>query len=201
VPLVTDLDGTLVATDILFEGALSVFRRTPWVLPQFAVWCCRGRAVLQAEIAARCALDASNLSYRREIVEYLRAERIDGRRIVLASAAHRFTADAVAEYLGLFDLVLATSGFVNLKGARKRDELIIRFGARGFDYIGDSRADTPVWAACRVGYIVGRMRRLPDSSLAARALQGRTFSFPAPKAKTWLRAIRIHQWTKNLLVS
>jgi len=199
-PLVTDLDGTLVVTDTLLEGALSLIRRKPWLLPWMAVWLIRGKAVLKSEIAARGALDPEKLPYRPELVEYLRAERNGGRSIVLATAAPQTTAKGVAAYLELFDLVLASSDSVNLKGTLKRDELVGRFGVKGFDYIGDSRADAPVWAACRMGHIAGSMRRLPNSALSAGTVQGRVFPGPAREFQTLLRAIRVHQWVKNLLV-
>jgi 4-hydroxybenzoate polyprenyltransferase/phosphoserine phosphatase len=199
-PLVTDLDGTLVVTDTLLEGAISLIRRRPWLLPWLAVWLSRGKAVLKSEIAARCALDPEKLPYRPELVEYLRAERNAGRCIVLATAAQQTTAEGVAACLGLFDLVLASSDSVNLKGALKRDELIRRFGLKGFDYIGDSRSDAPVWAACRIGHVAGSMHRLPNSALSGGAVQGRTFPGPAREFRTLLRAIRVHQWVKNLLV-
>jgi 4-hydroxybenzoate polyprenyltransferase len=198
--LVVDLDGTLVATDTLLEGALSVIRQRPWYLPRLGVWLCQGRAVLKSEVAARSGLDPAKLPYRREVVDHLRKEREGGRTIVLATAASRNTAESVAAFLGVFDLLLASSGSVNLKGRAKRDELVRRFGVRGYDYIGDSRADTPVWAACRIGHVAGTMGRLPGSALAAGAVQGTVFAAPPLDARTLFRAIRVHQWVKNLLV-
>ncbi len=199
-PLAVDLDGTLVATDTLFEAALSLIRQKPWSILLFLVWLSRGKAVLKAEIAKRFTPNAASLPYRRDVVDYLRSERIKGRTIVLATAAHRTTADSVAACLGVFDVVVASTDFVNLKGTLKRDDLVRRYGLRGFDYIGDSRADTPVWAACRIGHVGGQMRRLPDSVLAAGTRQGEAFSPPRTGVKTWLREMRVYQWVKNFLV-
>jgi 4-hydroxybenzoate polyprenyltransferase len=199
-PLVVDLDGTLVATDTLIEGVLSVIRQKPWFLPRLGVWLCQGKAVLKSEVAARAGLDAAKLPYRREVVDFLTREHEGGRRIVLATAAARSTAESVAAFLGLFDLVLASEGAVNLKGKAKRDQLVRSFGVRAFDYIGDSRADVAVWAVCRIGHVAGSMRRLPGSAVAAGALQGAVFSAPPLDARTLFRAIRVHQWVKNFLV-
>jgi 4-hydroxybenzoate polyprenyltransferase/phosphoserine phosphatase len=199
-PLAVDLDGTLVATDTLLESALSLIRQRPSSILLFLVWFSRGKAVLKAEISRRVTPHAESLPYRRELVEFLRGERNKGRTVVLATAAHRTIADSVAASLGIFDVVLASTDAVNLKGTLKRDALVRLYGSRGFDYIGDSKSDNPVWAACRIGHVVGPMRRLPRSVLAAGTRQGEAFSPAQPGVKTWLREIRVYQWVKNLLV-
>jgi len=199
-PLVADLDGTLIATDTLFEAALSLIRQKPWSILLLAVWLIRGKTVLKSAIAKRFTPNAESLPYRRDLVEYLRNEGNKGRRIVLATAAHQTTAYQVAACLDLFDVVLASTDSVNLKGKLKRDQLVTLYGLRGFDYVGDSRADIPVWAACRIGHVAGRMRRLPGSVLATGTQQGEVFTRPRPGVKTLLREIRVSQWVKNLLV-
>jgi 4-hydroxybenzoate polyprenyltransferase len=199
-PLAVDLDGTLVATDTLLEAALSLIRRRLWSIPLFAIWLLRGKAVLKSEIAKRFTLNAEGLPYRRDLVEYLRSESKKGRSIVLATAAHRTAAERVAAYLGFFDVVLASTDSVNLKGKFKRDELVGLYGLRGFDYIGDSKEDIPIWSACRIGHVAGGMRRLPRSVLAAGTRQGEAFSRRRPEVKTLLREMRAAQWVKNLLV-
>jgi 4-hydroxybenzoate polyprenyltransferase len=199
-PLVIDLDGTLVATDTLFEGILSLIRKSPLSILQLLVWLSRGKAFLKSEIARRAPLTAERLPYRHNLVEYLQRERGAGRTLVLATAAHQSTANRVADFLGFFDFVLATSDSVNLRGSRKRDELVRQFGERGFDYVGDSRADAAVWEACRVGHVAGVMGGLPASILAGGTEQGLIFTAPRAGLKTWLRAMRVHQWVKNVLV-
>ena len=199
-PLAVDLDGTLVATDTLFESALLLIRQKPWSILLFLVWLSRGKAVLKAEIAKRVTPHVESLPFRSDLVEFIRRERDKGRTIVLATASHSTTADAVAACLGVFDVVLASTDSVNLKGTSKRDALVSLYGLRGFDYVGDSGADVPVWAACRIGHVAGRMRRLPHSVLAAGTQQGEGFSPAGPGVKTWLREIRVYQWVKNFLV-
>lgn len=200
VPLAVDLDGTLISTDTLFESALSLIRQKPLAIFWMAAWLLRGKAVLKSELARRFQPSADNLPYRAGLLDYLRQQRAAGRTLVLATASHRSTADSVAAHLGLFDEVLATSDTVNLKGALKRDELVKRYGLRGFDYIGDSKADIPVWSACRTGLVAGRMEALPGAARAAGAQQGEVFPSPRPSFKTWLRSMRVYQWVKNVLV-
>jgi 4-hydroxybenzoate polyprenyltransferase len=200
VPLVVDLDGTLVNGDTLLEGVLSLIRHRPACILMLPVWALRGRAALKANIAKRFQLDATTLGYRGDLLEYLQSEQAKGRRLILATAANENTAANTSQHLKLFDEVFASTESVNLKGKTKRDKLVERFGPRGFDYIGDSKSDTPIWAACRIGHIAGSMDRLPSAALAAGATQGRVFASRRPKLKTWVRAMRPHQWVKNLLV-
>ncbi len=166
----------------------------------FPAWLLRGKAVLKSRIAERFQPDAANLGYRYDLLEYLQEEHARGRRLVLATAAHESTASNTSEHLKIFREVFASTDSVNLKGRVKRDRLVERFGLKGFDYIGDSKADTPVWTACRIGHIAGRMDSLPGVALAAGAQQGRIFATRRSGLMTWVRAMRPHQWVKNLLV-
>ena len=201
VPLAVDLDGTLIATDSLLESAMGLMKQQPWVVLFFAVWLLRGKAVLKSEIARRFRLNAEQLPYRPEIIAFLQTERVAGRTIVLATAAHQSIADAVSTHLGLFNEVLASNESINLKGFRKRDELVRKFGVRGFDYIGDSRGDVLVWSASRIAHVVaGPLGGVPQRALTAGAKPGRVFAGPRPSVHTWLKALRIHQWVKNVLI-
>ncbi len=200
VPLVVDLDGTLVNGDTLLEGVLSLIRHRPSCILMLPVWALRGRAALKANVAKRFQLDAATLGYRRDLVEYLQSEQAKGRRLILATAANESTAANASQHLRIFDDVFASTESVNFKGKAKRDKLVERFGVKGFDYIGDSRSDIPVWSACRIGHVAGSMNRLPSAAVAAGAQQGEVFANHRPRLKTWIRAMRPHQWVKNLLV-
>ncbi len=195
--LFVDLDGTLVATDLLHESFLAAFRRSPWVALQSVGWLLRGRACLKEELASRGVVDVASLPYREPVLEFLREERARGRRIVLATASWRGLADEVARHLGLFDAVLATSREGNLKGADKARRLREHCGAEPFDYVGDSRADLHVWRAARHAYVVGGMvGRMPGDIAVTRAFA----SPPNGLAPAAWRALRPHQWAKNLLL-
>ena len=102
VPLVVDLDGTLVTTDTLFENAALLLRQRPWLILAMALWLFRGKAMLKSEIASRAQVKAEHLPFRPELVAWLQSESESGRQIVLATGAHQATADAVAVHLGFF---------------------------------------------------------------------------------------------------
>ena len=156
-----------------------------------------GRAALKARVAALAPPNPALLPYNQELLEYLRAERAAGRRIVLATAANEAVAERVAAHLGLFDEVIASTAARNLKGVAKAEVLVARFGRAGFAYAGDSRADLAVWAEAGAAVLVDTA-----PSVAARVavpVEHRIATRPA-LALTLLRAMRPHQWVKNLLV-
>ena len=120
IPLAVDLDGTLIATDLLWEGLFLLLRKNVLYLFMVPLWLASGPARLKQEIASRVNLDPALLPYRTEVIERLKAERAKGRRLILATGTPRKFAEAVAGHLGLFDGVLATDGLANMTAGRKR---------------------------------------------------------------------------------
>jgi 4-hydroxybenzoate polyprenyltransferase/phosphoserine phosphatase len=198
VPLVVDLDGTLTPTDTLVESVLLLARRRPLDLLRLPLWLARGREVLKSEVARRVALDPGALPYREDLLDYLRAEKAAGRELVLATAAHRSVAAAVAQHLALFDRVLATDGARNLKGANKLAAIREEVGP-AFVYAGDSVADFPVWEGAQAAVLVGASGAVTRAVRTKHPIE-KEFPKPATGLGTWRRALRVHQWAKNLLL-
>lgn len=199
VPLVVDLDGCLLRTDLLLETALALLRSHPLHALQMLFWIFRGKAYLKARVAQATDIEAARLPFDERLIAFIRAERAAGRQIVLATASDQRLADRVADFLGLFDTVFASDGHTNLSRAAKRDRLVAAFGARGFDYIGNSADDLPVWAVARRILLAN-----PDAGIRRRAAQlgavAQVWERDAGGPAAWLRAIRLHQWAKNALI-
>lgn len=199
VPLCIDLDGTLIRTDLLHESTLKLLRGGPHLVVMLPLWLAGGKASLKRQIAGRVDLDVASLPYDQEVVDWIRDERASGRRVVLCTASDARYANQVADHLGMFDEVIASDGLRNVSAQRKADTLAERFGERGFDYAGNSSDDLPVWAKARRAIVVG-----PDKRVAAEARRRfaveREFPRQPPGTSVWLRAMRLHQWLKNLLV-
>lgn len=197
-PLAVDLDGTLLRTDTLWELLLSAARTNPWKTMQVLLGLPgASRAKFKSELAGIDEIDPSLLPYDSALLDYLQAEKRKGRRLVLATAAHRSIAEAVAEHLGLFDEVLATDGSVNLKGEAKAAALVERFGEGGFAYAGDSAADRAVWRRAGSALPVGDVERL--SAGIGVAIE-RAFPRARVAPAVLLRQLRVYQWIKNVLV-
>jgi 4-hydroxybenzoate polyprenyltransferase/phosphoserine phosphatase len=199
-PLFVDLDGTLIKGDLLLESGIALLRHSPLALLRAPYWLLHGRAALKAQIARRVHLATEELPATSDLLAYLRHERAQGRKIYLATASDRILACAVAERFGLFDGVLASDGRSNLKGSRKLDAIREVVGDAPFDYAGNDRADLRVWRHARHALVVNAPPRI-----AARAARlcpvEHVFGERTSRFRTWLRALRVHQWAKNLLLA
>ena len=202
-PLIVDLDGTLVYTDLLHESALRASRDRPFDVLRIPLWLLQGKAVLKRKLASRGAIDAALLPYNESLLAWLKEQRAAGRPLVLCTGADRMLADAVAAHLGVFDDVLAGDGATHLVGQDKAEALARQYGHGGFDYAGNSAADLKVWRRARKAIVVNGARGLAGK---AAALCGVEREFPAPargvKAAipAWRQALRLHQWLKNVLL-
>ncbi len=196
--LVVDLDGTLTPTDTLVESIIQVVKLSPINILRLPFWLLRGRTVLKEQVAARSAIDPALLPYRQEFLTYLRAEKDQGRKIILATAAHQSVATGVAKHLGLFDAVLATDAQTNLKGVAKLQAIKDKVGDN-FVYAGDSTADIPIWKAAKAAILVGVAPRLAVSIRKQVTIE-KEFSKEGACFSVSLRAMRVHQWLKNLLL-
>ncbi|MBE0596597.1 MAG: UbiA family prenyltransferase [Desulfuromonadales bacterium] len=198
VPLVVDLDGTLVKSDLLMESFLLLIKANPLHVFLALVWWCRGKAYLKAEIARRVDLDVSHLPYNQIFVDFLKLEAATGRPVILATGADIRLARRVADYFGFFHQVLASDGRSNLTGESKL-KVLIEACVGGFDYAGNATADLPVCRRARQVILVNAGRRLIWSMRASTNLH-RVFDDRRPGTLPWLRAMRPHQWLKNLLL-
>ncbi len=199
IALVVDLDGTLCRTDTLQEGVLALAANQPWKLLNLPRWLTEGRAGLKARLAEEGIVAPDELPLNEAVLGIIRQARAEGRRIALVSAADHRQVTAVAEAVGLFDEAYGSAEGQNLKGATKAAFLTHHFGPKMFDYLGDSKADLPGWEAARHAVTI----RAGQSLKAAAGKVNASISHidpPKSRARDMLRALRPHQWSKNLLM-
>jgi 4-hydroxybenzoate polyprenyltransferase len=195
-PLCVDLDGTLVRSDTLLEG-FCAFATDPRVFG--ALLRLRdGRAAFKQAVAAGVRLDPALLPYNETLLTYLRPQRAAGRALFLATAADQRVAQSIAAHLGIFDGVIASDGSSNLKGAAKARALTERFGERGFVYAGNARSDLAIWQQAAAVILVNA----PDA--VAGKVRGTltielTIADQPPLLPELIKAMRPHQWVKNVL--
>lgn len=197
--LVIDLDGTLARTDMLYESffASATEGLNHCVSVVDALW--RGKPELKAYLAQVGTVDYSLLPYNQAVLDLAREAKAAGRRVYLATASNRRHAEAIASHLGFFDGVFASDDTVNLSGETKALELVKAFGAGQFDYIGNNRADLAVWAHARKCYVVGDLPALIRKA-RNRGIVLDGVETPGTSLRLWLRALRVHQYSKNVLV-
>jgi 4-hydroxybenzoate polyprenyltransferase len=197
-PLCVDLDGTLVKSDTLLDGLFQFLRRRPLQFWRLPVWLLKGKAHLKTEVGRAAPLDAARLPYNTKLLHFLQAERRDGREIYLATGADGALATRVAQHLGIFAGVLATDRSFNLTRTHKLDRLQERFGA--FDYIGNSRADLPLLTYAGQAMLANPTPALRMAIRLRHIPVAQTFVDNRPLGRTMFKAIRLHQWAKNILL-
>jgi len=195
-----DLDGTLIRTDILWESVIQLWRKPMVAARALFALLAGGKAGFKNTVAENTEVDPALLPYRDEVLEFIRAQRASGRDVVLATATHHLVARRIADHLGLFSRVFATEGTTNLSARAKRDVLAACYGERGFDYIGDHEKDMQIFSTAREALLVN-----PSPSLARRAAAvgtvSQVFRDERVTPATFARAVRMHQWPKNILVA
>ncbi len=197
VPLCVDLDGTLVKSDTLVDAVLVMARQNPRDLLRIPGWIGQGKAKFKQQVTSAVSLNVEHLPYNRPLLEWLRQQAGTGRAIYLATAADRVLAERVATYLGIFRGVLASDGETNLAGQNKLAAFQARFGQR-FCYIGNAGPDIPLLRASESPMVANPTRSL--RSLLQQNPAIAVFTDKAPTLKSWLKAIRLHQWAKNVLL-
>ena len=199
VPLVVDLDGTLLRTDSLWESVILLARRRWYALGLIPVWLLRGKAYFKWRLAELVDLPVASLPYNEPFLTFLKAERARPRRLILATGANEKIAHAIAAHLGLFDHVLASDQTVNLSGSNKLAKIQAVLAGQSFDYAGNDRVDLSVWHRARRAILVN-----PTTSVllhAPRLTQvERVFADEKCGIMSYLRALRLYQWPKNFLV-
>ena len=197
-PLVVDLDGTLIRSDLLIESYLILIKSNIIYIFISLLWLIKGKAHLKEQIAKRVKVPVELLPYNQQLLEYLCSEKQSGRKLVLATASHQRYADAISNHTGLFDQVLASDGTTNLSGSNKQAALVNEFGERGFAYAGNANVDLAVWQSSIAAIVVG------DDDLCVKAqavTELEKHMPPEPSGLTAaIKALRVHQWVKNSLI-
>ena len=197
IPLIVDVDGTLLNGDLSVETILRLIADRPAKLPH-AVWhwARSGKAGLKQFLASEVSVDVTSIPFNPDIRSIVQTARDQGRDIYLASASDETLVQQIADRLGPFCGHFASDGACNLSGAQKAHRLCATFGEKGFDYAGNSAADLPVWERARKAIVVGngiagRARKVGDVEQVVP---------DAPDIRAYLGALRPHQWLKNVLI-
>jgi len=197
-PLVVDLDGTLIKTDLLLESFMLLIKSNPLNVIWVFLWLLKGKAHLKAEIARRVDIAVEVLPYNVELIDYLKQEKAEGRMLLLATASHKRYAHAISAHLKLFDDVLASDSQVNLSGSQKRAALDERFGSKGYVYAGNAAVDLKVWSSCDAAVVVGAPSLVGSAEKLCTV--EKHIALPKPGLKVFIKALRVHQWVKNGLI-
>jgi len=199
IPLCVDLDGTLVKSDTLFDSLCQYARRGPRAFWDVLRWAAHGRAALKTHVANQAPLHPAHLPYNTPLLHFLEQERKNGRAIYLTTGAEQTLAERVAAHLGLFKGVLATNGDTNLTASRKLQRVQQDFAA--FDYVGNSRADLVLLTHAQNAMVANPTLGLRIGLWMRSIRIASVFQDRRPPWQALLKAFRVHQWAKNVLLA
>jgi 4-hydroxybenzoate polyprenyltransferase/phosphoserine phosphatase len=197
--LCVDLDGTLINTDLLLETFVLLFKRNFFYLLLIPLWLLKGKAVLKAEIAKRTELNPRALPYNKPFVAWLIEQRGVGREIWLCTASNYRLANIIAQHLNIFSGVIASSDVINLSGSEKARALVEKFGLKKFSYCGNNHVDLKVWRVSHSAVIVNGSAALHKKAKDISPVVG-LFNASEGKILAAVKALRLHQWIKNILI-
>lgn len=199
VPLVIDLDHTLLSTDTLHEALVRFLRRKgahAWRIPG---WLVAGKATVKRQLsAALTEEDVAHFPVVPDLVEFAEREAARGRPVILATAADRAVAEKVAARFPFITDVFASDGQANLKGPAKAEKLTEHF-PNGFIYAGDAPADLHIWSRALGAIVVGGSPRLENRVRGTTDILT-SFRRDGSRLREAVRSLRLHQWAKNALV-
>jgi 4-hydroxybenzoate polyprenyltransferase len=201
IPLIVDLDGTLIRSDLLLESFWNGLCHNAFFT--YFIHCilslAQGIANLKAYLASVSNIAHSHLPYNPDVLAFLKTEKKKGRALYLATAADKSHAEAVAVHLGLFEGVFASQNGMNLKSHRKAEILVDAFGEGRFDYIGNSADDLAIWQHTHLALVANA----PKGVISALKRRKISFTLLSPRIsspRSWFKALRIHQYAKNVLL-
>ncbi len=198
--LAVDLDGTLIASDMLHESFWATLgSNRPQFFRAIGALLTGGKAAVKAALAG-AEVDVARLPYKKEVLDEIRRRKAAGAHVVLATASDQTLAEAVADHLGLFDEVMASDGTTNLKGTAKAEALTGKFGENGFAYVGDAPSDLVVWKASNEAIAVDVAPTLKSRISSDLVTEINSVAAPSRRMKAGFKTLRPHQWLKNLLI-
>jgi 4-hydroxybenzoate polyprenyltransferase len=197
-PLVLDVDGTFLKTDMLLETFWQALGHHPIKCLEICFHNIGRRAKLKQELAKLAPLRTELLPVNPQVAELAARSMEQGREVIFASGSDRALVSQLAADHNVTQTVFASDGETNLTGERKAVALIGAYGQRGFDYAGDSSVDKPVWQAAENAIIIGKHRNIA-TELADKCSNVEEFG-GGWRSRDLLRAMRPHQWVKNILL-
>lgn len=200
IPLIVDLDGSLIKTDILHESIIKLFYTKPWLVLMLPIWLISGKAYLKEKLNSAVEFDIPTLPWNQDLIDFLQEEHSRGREIILCTGSWHTIARDIAEHFHFISSHYGTNTKKNLTGTHKAHLLLDKYGEGNFDYVGNSPTDFKVWQHCNRATIVSNSKKfckkVSNFSLIEKTI-------PSRKKNVWkllLKQIRVHQWVKNALI-
>lgn len=199
-PLILDVDGTLIRSDLTHELLLEGIKANPIKLPKYVSLGLSSKARMKAELIEDVGDDILTdvLPLEPKIIEMAKAAKEEGRDVYLCSGSEQSLIDRLAATLDFVTEGFGTTPEINLTSENKASFLANKF-PEGFDYIGNSTQDYAVWDAAVRGHAIrpprGTENRASSTGEPIEILESRKLPL-----RPIVKAMRVHQWAKNILI-
>ncbi len=196
-PLVLDVDGTFLRTDMLFESFWAGMGKDPIGTLKVLKNTFGNKAALKSELADLARPRVDLMPVDPSMPPMIEAARRQGIDVVLASASDYTLVTELAAVHELSPNVFASKGNVNLRGEVKADALVEAYGERGFHYAGNEASDLAIWRRADEAIIVGPVAGAKNELITEHGVT------ELPAGWHWLdllRALRPHQYVKNVML-
>lgn len=190
IPLVVDLDGTLLKADLPSESFVSVMIHSPLTLFQVIYQTALAKIFKSNSVSFKVLLEnkANNLRmdimpWSKTFLQFLQKEKNAGRRLVLCTGSTQGYANQVGKMLNLFESTWGSTPGHNLTGKRKALFLMNKYGNGKFDYAGNATADlkiapyarhfilvNPTWIMRFLSWMIKVKARFQDKSISSEGL-------------------------------
>ncbi len=196
-PLVLDVDGSFLTTDMLFECFWAGLGKDPWATLSTSLHNITNPPQLKADLAKIANLRTDLLPVNEGVAELVDVAHSEGREVILASASNENLVSELARHHKMSDQIYASTADHNLKGQEKAEALVTDFGEGGFDYVGNETSDKAIWNVADTAIVVGSEKLVDNLDIA----DDKTVRIDTQvEPKEIIRALRPHQWVKNILL-
>jgi len=197
--LIVDLDNSLLKIDLFKDALGRSLLQQPLVFLKTVALALKNRAKAKIYISKQINIELPTLPFNKKVIDIINDYREKGYKIVLATGASSHYAGPISNYLGLFDKVMATDETINNTGLNKLNAIKNEIDG-DYIYVGDSKKDIPIWLHCKKAILVGAktniIKKLIENNVEIIDIMKKEKS----NFRILLKQIRIHQWSKNLLL-
>jgi len=197
--LIIDLDNSLIKIDLFKEVLCKTLIKQPWIFLKTVLFAFRSKAKAKAFISKEHKIETHTLPYNNRVIDIIAEYKGKGYQILLATGASQKYAIPIANYLGLFDKVISTDNQTNNVGRNKLNAIKDEVGDN-FIYLGDSKKDIPIWLHFKKAILVGAKTNIINKLIENNVEIIDIVKKEKSNFRILLKQIRIHQWSKNLLL-
>jgi 4-hydroxybenzoate polyprenyltransferase len=186
--LISELNETVLLTNLRDESILALLCRRPWRLPRLIARRMAGKAAFDQALFADSPADMTGALVNEALFDWLLQRHTEGAAIVLLSEPPK----SMSEIFGVRSVVFSVPD-------ASAQASLGHSGDGNFTYVIGNRSDLRTRERRGSAVLVGDVARI-KRALPAEVNVVAEFPILAANFRVWCRALRLHQWAKNLLI-